>query len=260
MKMRLILGCLLMVGFSACQSPVESPLVQDLGSDPLNYASLDLNGDGKLDEIRFEMMGAPESFDGTYALFVNDAMIEGSGWNLDPGFRVVDMDDMDAYLELAVSDFGPSDDHETDFYYYDGRELHSMGTTSGLVSQMHFDAEGFFTTLTRGQVLDTWFYDDWYRLTQDHRLEEQPQDLYARETSVTMLKEFTFQKSQTDTSEAFTLKVGDRATITGCDNVEWCVLKNAAGEEGWFAVEEFNQIRGTDFYSGDLFEGLSFAD
>jgi hypothetical protein len=151
MKTRFLIFCsLLTIGFSACQSLVESPVTQD----PNQVRTVDLNGDGVLDEIRFELLGAPESFDGTYALFVNDAMIEGSGYNLDPGFQVLDMDDMDPYLELAVSDFGPSDDYETDFYYYDGKELHSMGSTSGLIPDMHFDGEGWFTAPTRGQILE----------------------------------------------------------------------------------------------------------
>ena len=59
---------------------------------------------------------------------------------------------------------------------------------------------------------------------------------------------------------AIPLQTGEKVTIVASDNKAWCLVKNSKGKQGWFAVDEFCIIRGTNLAASEFFEGLSFAD
>ncbi len=222
------------------------------------YLSLinDITGDGKAETV---WLTTDSNFVTT--LHVNNATAVVPGDNPQGYFGIVKLNNQDPITEIAVSDLGPSDDYTTTFYYYDGNNIIPMGTTQGLYEDMKFDGKGTVTTLTRGKMLDTWFYPDEFSLTPNRSLTHVPKDFYTRDTLVTMLHELSVQASPTSSQIVGKLKKNEKATITRCDDKKWCEITGAKGERGWFAVEDYDVIVGTGgLHGGDVFDGLSYAD
>lgn len=228
----------------------------------------DLNNDGEEEKI---VLTVDERL-GKHTLQVNNNVIAFSGETIEPTFNIVDINTNDKYKEIAISEYGPSSDYATTFFYYDNEMLFPMGEIQGFYgpaysygedinwNQVKVDGNGKIITQSRGRILQTWFYQDEYRLSEEHRLVNVPKDLYEMNTEVEVNEEFTLQKSRTDASDAITLKKGEKVTIVASDNKEWCLVENSQGETGWFAVDNFDIIRGLNKRASEVFNGLSNAD
>lgn len=219
----------------------------------------DLNGDGEKETVTLAVERGNGNVTAVLHVDNNSVVVPGD----DPAgyFGVVALDKKDGLKEIAVGDFGPSDDYTTTFYYYDGTQLVSMGTIEGLYEDMNFDGKGMITTKTRGKILDTWFYDDNYTISKDRQLVHMPKNLYTRDTSVTLLISLRLQLSPENDQVVTTLQKGEAVKIIGCDDKTWCEIKKTNGTTGWFAIEDFDTIQGTNGLHGqDVFSGLSYAD
>lgn len=229
---------------------------------------VDLNNDGVEEKI---LLTVDEWFN-HYTLQVNNTISTSSGENIEPSINIVDIDKSDNYQEIAISEYGSSSDYATTFYYYDNTMAFRMGKIQGFYgpaysygedinwNQVKIDGNGKIITQSRGRILQTWFYQDEYRLSDEHRLVNVPKDLYEMNTEVEVVEEFTLQKLRTDASDAITLKKGEKVTIVASDNKEWCLVENSQGETGWFAVNNFDTIRGLNKSASEVFNGLSNAD
>lgn len=229
---------------------------------------VDLNGDGKADVISSDCLKDKPIKDynpnhnyeiDNYTLTVNKASISGGGENIDGYYKIVDIDNRDRYKEISVSESGPSDDLATAFYCYDGKKLIFIGKLQGS-NNIKTKGDGIVVARTRSQILQTWFYDDPYRLTKNHKFKRIPKALYAMNTKVKLKMNFSLQKSPNDKRKILTLKKGETATILSSDNKQWCLVKSSKGIPGWFAVESFNMIKGTKLNANDVFDGLCNAD
>lgn len=216
---------------------------------------VDLNGDGKYDVVRFSCVEHSD----TFSLFINEASIGRRGDNLDGHFRIVDIDSTDDIKEVAITESGPSDDNATYLFYYDGQNIILMGRIQGSY-EVNIDGSGVLTTRTRGKILHTWWFADSYKLSKDHMLEHIDKDLYTMNESVTMKKNLYLQKSRTDSETIVILVPSEKVKILASDNKEWCLVENAKGIKGWFAVDRFRIIRGTGKRASEIFEGLCYAD
>lgn len=213
---------------------------------------VDLNGDGKKESIRFW------SLHYFFALYINDQWIQQEVTDLNQDFKIVDIDPKDSYKEIIISEFGTSDDYYSYYYTYNGKEILHMGNTEGILadeySTIEIKGNGKVKTFARSDFLHTWFYDNYYKLDQSHKLVNVPQKLYAMNYEVTMLKELPLQKSPTDKSIAVTLEPGEKVTLMNTDNEKWMSIKNHKGIEGWISIDA---LPGQAY---EVFEGLSFAD
>lgn len=246
------------LGFSGCASRSEQW--------DSRQSDVDLDGDGKMDEIGFSLDETASDF----TLSVNGARITGHGSNVESSFGILDIDARDSYKEIAVSERGPSADFFTSFYYYDGRGVVFMGKTAGLhhdledMKGIDFNGDGIFVTQTRaGGCLQTWFYSDQYVLDLAHLVLNVPQDLYEMNSRVTVLKPIPLRASRTDPEVVANLEVGEVVTILSSDETGWYLVENSKGVRGWFEIKFdvfCGKISGTDLSSGEVFEGLSFAD
>lgn len=219
-----------------------------------NKFSIDLNADGKKDAIEFNCL--PGSND--YTLTVNNSSISGTGINLDGVIYICDIASKDKYKEIAITESGPSSDNFTYIYYYNGNELLFMGGVQGSDYTIKMNGSGTFSTKSRGDILQTWFYTDQYKLTSSHKLVNIPQKLYKMNTLVTLKMQLKLQKSPTDTNTAVVLKSGEKVMITDTDNKNWCAIETSKGVKGWFAVDNFSQINAR--IGSDIFDGLCYAD
>jgi len=228
-------------------------------------SKIDLNGDGELDEIYLEYT-PPQynngvwTFYNDFRLIINDASIEWYAENPDGTMYICNIDASDPYKAIAVTDTGPSDDYCAHFFYYDGIEIHSMGVIEGSEQTIAADGSGILTTSKRGSILHTWFYPQQYRLTSDRKLEEVPAELYPMKYLVKVVKELPLVKSPDDPSLSVTLNPGEDALIYASDDKEWLLIVNKDGLEGWVAIDNYNEIRGTGLTADEYFEGLIYAD
>lgn len=234
---------------------------------------VDLNGDGVKDKIVLKTYQDEYGYDqvSQYDLFVNDQQINEEGESINPMFNIVDINKEDGFLEIAISEEGASSDYSTAFFRYDGEKLTNLAKIQGYYGKfpdvddegdMIIDGSGTVITTTRGEILQTWFYEDRYELRENDEFVNIRKDLYPMETEVTMLKDLKTVKKRDSTKEAFILKTGEKATILETDNKYWVSIRNAAGEIGWFYTQGYDVIYGQDqdFYGSDYFEGLSMAD
>lgn len=216
---------------------------------------VDLDGDGSQDNISFVCQKAGSEF----TLSVNGISVKGHGDNLDGNFKIVDIDSRDNIKEISIPESGPSGDFKTAFYYYDGKHLMDMGKVQG-TDAVKINGSGTIVARARGLVLHTWFYDDPYILTKLHLLERVPKDLYEMNCKVKVKRPLNLKKSRSGSQIAITLQSGEEVTILSSDDKEWCLVENKEGVRGWFAVDRFVEIRGTNLNTSEFFEGLNQAD
>lgn len=244
------------LGFSGCASRSEQW--------DFRQSDVDLDGDGKMDEIGFLLDDTASNF----TLSVNGDRMTSHGENVESSFGILDIDTHDSYKEIAVSEWGPSSDYFTSFYYYDGHDVVFMGKTAGLhydlegIKGIQFNGDGTFVTQTRASgCLQTWFYSDQYVLDLAHLVLNVSQDLYEMNSRVTVLGSIPLQSSRTGPEVVTNLEVGEVVTILSSDETGWYLVENSKGTRGWFEIKlDSCKISGTDLSSGEVFEGLSFAD
>lgn len=262
MKNLLILS-LLLVLWTACNKKESPKLAPSVKRDTLSVSEktknqidgIDLNGDGIVDIIRF---GCVKGGD-TFSLVINNSAITGNGSTLDGYYKIVDIDSTDHIKEISISESGPSNDYATQFYYYDGQNICSLGKIEGS-HEVKIDGSGIVRTQTRGGILHTWFYPDSYKLSEDHTLEHIDQDLYVMNCMVTMRESLPLQKARGDPEVIVVLAPGEVVKILATDNKEWCLVENSKGIKGWFAVDGYDKIRGINKHGHEVFYGLSYAD
>ena len=88
------------------------------------HGSYDLNGDGEEEQISALLkQGAEESYIEVNGIKVSIYTMSPTG-----EVQIIDLDNRDEYVELAIFDDGPSGDPEFKFFRYDGKELISLGS------------------------------------------------------------------------------------------------------------------------------------
>ncbi len=246
-------------------SQEENPELH-MDSQIVKYA--DLNNDN-IDEKIILTLKSSETY--KYSLEIGDIKIDVRGNDIEPDFNIVDIDYKDGIKEIAISEYGPSNDEATRFYYYTGEKIINIGYISGFYGPMHQHSDGSVgdikieglgkvITKTRGDILHTWFYDDEYIFSKHHYLLNKKKSLYEMGTKVKVLQPMPLQKSQDDESEDFLLMPNDEVIIAYTDNKQWCMIITEDGQEGWFAVDGFDTIRALNVSAAEVFSGLSYAD
>lgn len=231
----------------------------------------DLDGEGKEESVFLLVKKSPNGDEvNAIELHVDEKTVDYEGEMIDPLFKIVDISDQDKYLEIALSEEGPSGDYATIFFRYDGKNLKELKKISGFLGKypgsenlgsVIIDHSGLVRTKTRGEILHTWFYDDSYRLNEADELVNVKQDIYEMNTEVEVIKEIKLKKSKGSDDDGITLNKGEKVNIDQTDNISWCRVTNSNGETGWFEVKNFYEIKGYEGMNADeFFLGLNFAD
>lgn len=78
---------------------------------------------------------------------------------------VVDIDTTDGFREIAIPEWGPSDDDAVYFVRYSPESLRVLGCLPGrLQEDLHIDGSGVVQTTCRGERLHTWWYPCSFRI------------------------------------------------------------------------------------------------
>ncbi len=222
----------------------------------------DLNGDGVVERVEYAIIAGDIGLERYGLLSMNEMTTRTPGYSPASDFIIVDVETSDSQKEVLVTDTGPSSDYTSSFYTFDGENIVLLGTIPGQFRDMEFSGNGRVVTRARAKILDTWFYDDEWKLSEEGRLRRVQKLFYERRdpaTPVTALTPLTLQTSPTDGMVSFRIQKNEMITIAGCDDIEWCRVTRADGQEGWFRVVNGTEVLGADGAAGQ-FDGLSYAD
>jgi hypothetical protein len=215
--------------------------------------SVDLNSDGVKEKITYK----PDKSQ----LLINSKAIT---FNFDApakSFAIADIDTKDKFKEVLLSDYGPSSDYRTEYYYWDGTNIIKMGETEDMFeSGLGINGSGRIIAETRGKILQTWFFNKTFKLSSQHKVTEVLQDLYTTNSDVSLKMQLKLYKNKGDASPSIVVNKGEKIKIIGTDDKAWCLLKTANGTQGWIAVYNNSTIRNNGLEASDVFEGLCYAD
>lgn len=256
-------------------------IISDMNAMTVNLLQIskkfDLDSDGQDEEViliarDFVTPDALPDLYEEYELIIGTQEVRGYSASFEPRFNIVDLDKTDRYREIAISEYGESEDPATTFIRYDGTVLEVIGTIPGFygkrysngnategLGKVFADGSGIVKTEKTSFFLMTWNYEAEYQLEDGQSLTEIKKDLYPMNHQVTMLTDLTLKKSRNDSSDGIILKKGDVVTLKECDNVKWVSVMNASGEIGWFALDEKDTIIGTGKTASEVFDGLVIA-
>ena len=259
MKKRTILSILVISIFILSNMNVSSVQGSSKATSTNKYqASADLNGDGKIDKITLSFTSEYQ-----YTLMINDISIKGEGENVNKKIYIVDLNKKDKIKEVAIEEDGPSDDYATTFYYYNGKKIIKAGVVGGkCASNKTIKNNGIVIATSRFSVLQTWFYDDEFKLNSKHMLTHVTKKWYKANYKqvVKLLKPLKLYKDMKSKSLLTTLKIGDSVQILGSDDKAWCVVKTKQGAQGWFELVGYDKVKQFNLSATEVFNGLCMAD
>lgn len=224
--------------------------------DRMIVEQADLDGNGREETVQLNLYQDHP----LYLLEINGMTRMGLGENIDQVIHFTDLDTNDVYLEVGISESGPSDDYFTSFYRWTGESFYLMGKVGARPGEgIVIHGNGTLTARTRGQVLHTWFYDKTYRINQFGHLSPVPTEYYPMNTTVTLRVDLDI----TETPGGQTLTTvfsGETLLIMATDDQHVLQVKTSDGEIGYLELDGFDRIRGTDYTGRDVFDGLNYAD
>lgn len=192
----------------------------------------DLNADGVADSVAVAFQTDANGSISRYTLTINDATDKGQGEYLYGTYEVVDIDTEDGRREIAIAEAGPSGDYKTHYLWYDGRDVHNMGSVPGRIQVV--DGSGIVSGTRRGSVLHTWYHPAKYGISDRHTIEFVEQELYTMNTAVTLREDLALFEEREDAEPGEMARRGEQATILATDDERWCLLEIFGGKVGWF--------------------------
>lgn len=243
-------------------------------------AFADLDGDGAEEEICVSVERAADGMDRVKLTlngvdFTDSIYVDGETWFECPDssyWAITDVYSVDHLLEIAIQDWGPSDDCGTNFFRFEQGEIYPFGYVEGLIwrswdnsSELSFDEDGFVGAHMRLRVLQTWYADVRYEIAPRGVLDVVPQDLYytAHPTAVTLKTDLTAYDGKD--GDRFPIAAGTEMEVLATDNEEWIVCSSDAEDwQLWFHLnpESAFEIESPDGYIpvSEALTGLCFAD
>lgn len=232
---------------------------------------VDLDSDGRLDTVCLSRDGEG------LALTINGRSFTDvlySACRFDDArsdyFAIVNVDRYDRALELAVEDFGPSDDPQTFFFRYEKDALTCIGSVPSLAwddwtkkDTITYTGSGEIRANARLDGLMTWYGDVTYRLNANDKLDMVRGEMCYAERGVYVTLTDTVLGYESAEAEPVRLYAGDGLQLTGTDQSQW-VQAYQSGVPILLRLNPDNlyQVETPQgFENGaDVMSGLMFAD
>ncbi len=220
---------------------MAASVVRAEGSEFVMSATADLDGDGRPESITLTPL---ERRGGAFTLTVDEASVTDRLWDHVFGFKVVDIDEADRYKEVAVCTFGPSDDPQYFYFWYNGTELHRSGKVAGSPK-----------LLGHGIVLvhcwmGFWYRVDKYVLTSQHTLRPVPQEFQWVGVEGTVQESFPIYSTHALDRVQARVRTGSKVLVVLCDLGEArfeddrYLLKTERGQLGWVKCDALSHVGG----------------
>ncbi len=196
-------------------------------------AQIDVNGDGTADEIMFD---AEETSDYMYVskLIINGAdyskVLEDNNFYFAYPFEkyvIMDIDESDDYVEIAIQDYGMSDDPVTAFLRYDGNQVLYLGEVYDRVSDLYIvnDGAGKLHTRERMHIFETVNRKVTYEVIDDKLspcMDELYPIAYTDGTSKKgLLQDLYVFTDMSTSSDVVKLDKETEVIVLATDNAEW---------------------------------------
>ncbi len=262
---------------------LEFPIVLKCGES----FSIDLDGDGAEEEITYIPSRDGEDFPWEFdSLTINGEEFRDSIYDdefytdclVTDYWAVTDIDSSDGALEIALMDYGPSDDNVTYFFRYTDGKPEYIGYVPGFVyngysdsSDMTFPGDGTVDSYMRLSVLQTWWAPASWKPGDERCFDLIAQELYypfagKPGSDVTVTSPIVGYAGRSADSERTVISAGTELTLAATDNREWILAKTGDGRELWLHLNaqdgyayEIETERG--YESGALvLDGLCMAD
>ncbi|MFC1511344.1 hypothetical protein ACFL5U_03055 [Candidatus Margulisiibacteriota bacterium] len=240
----------LLLAFMFCLPVFAKPFVPEY----VQSAQVDLNGDGIKDNVSIKDLDPESDWSGRFELTVNNLVLESKlDFKVD-GIVIVDIDQSDVYLEVAVYTSGPSSDDEYLIYRYDGKKLLKVGL---VYRWAYFPGNGI---VYANDWMQFWEKRDKYVLNkQTGVLDLVPQELYYVGEKATVVKTFPLYRSRQTSDIVAWLREGSEIEILVCDvspgskeaeyiddlYQDWYLIKSSSDLIGWARLDSFlNKVEG----------------
>lgn len=254
----------------------EYPIAVETGST----VSVDLDGNGSAEEVYYatdaDNNGLEQILSVNGVDYITAAYDQGfsSSFPANDCYCITDIDTSDGLLEIAIMDYGPSDDYTTSFFRYDGNNVKYIGRVSDLAAStlphawlITFNGDGTVTSTIRLSVLQTWFASaSWTVPESPGEFNVIPQTLYycvpAYVMPVTTIAPVVAYADMDALSEKSVLPLGTVLTLTATDNESWVLAETEGGSKVWIHLGgDFGDVETENgCFSGQALEGLCMAD
>lgn len=226
---------------------------------PMNSSyKIDLDGDGEDDEVNVSLEGEGILITVGDINYTTNSIF---AYTATDNYAIVDIDEDDKYKEIIISDYGPSADYTSNYFYYNGNKIVDMGMTGGLYNEgINIHGDGTLTAMFRFSVFQTWFGEKDYSMNQMHQLVEIPQKLYKTNHQLTTKIPIELLTDSDLDSSSFIIDANKKINLIACDDKEWILAKDEGGKEGWFKVDLSTLGVPTDIYIMEIFEGIHMYD
>lgn len=228
--------------------------------------SVDLNNDGRIDEITYNAVPSSTAEYGTkvetftindgdykYTLFLSDQGIHIQNPDLD-WYYITDINTRDAYKEIAILDHGANGIPYTYFIRFVGNGTYCLGYVPYFPddSCFHIKGDGSVESAHDMNLLPGWQTSAVWLSGSDQMLSSNldmriPDVFYIDEeqadNSFTQLKDLKLHKIRNQNAATVSAKVSDSlVTFTQTDDKHWVYMKRDDGVEGWIYFENSDTI------------------
>ena len=243
---------------------VETPIgAKPIVSQPDPFVSpvsgtiiVDMDGDGQEETVTIR-------YDSEYRVTLTSGETTLQTWYDNPeGAYLIDLDTRDGRKEIALTDYGPSNDDMTTLYAYMDGAFVEVGAVSGILFQG--DGLGRISSYARGWQgpLLTWFFQMEYELVEG-KVAMMPARWYASSVPVTLLVDLPLYQAADDPAPGSLWPAGVEARIVLSDVSEWFQLQTAGGETGWIRFADGDNLLlpdGTRLPQAGVLGGIVAAD
>ena len=242
--------------------------------------SVDLTGNGRKNTILYQIKTDENDYE--KALLTIDKTVYDLENDFDiymdspetEKFYITDISPYFDGLEIAIADYGPSDDPVTHFFIYNEKTgLKKIGSVPGFpMKQMGYQdgfVEGGVYGYGRGMTLDVHEYKVYYWYDYDNQklvLQEGADSHYDLPRTHVLTADLPLHYTMDEASATFTLPKGSRTFFKQCIGSEWVLVHGPDGAEGYVHYTEsrdgeiFPYLNEISMDAEQVFEGLLVYD
>lgn len=235
-----------------------------------NTVQRDINGDGKEDTILFDVDYA-EDYSAKVTFQINGQDIKSDAVLENPSeeYYLVDLNQEDPYIEVAVQDYGPSDDPMTYFFRYleDGSAV-LLGSITDLWSSCtsRISDNNLIEGRSRLAILQTWYAPALWKLENDELIKVDEPMYYPYESSITenrILKDITvYDKMSQEGKQTILTPQEGPVRFIATDDKNWVELETADEVHYFMYLKDSSMVNsdGNEIAATSVFDSLIIAD
>lgn len=224
----------------------EYPMEFNVGEE----YTVDLDHDNTEETIRYDITWG--EYDATGVLTINGEAYTLADFGInqwypeEEHFYVTNIAPYSLGVEIAIADYGPSEDLVTFFFTYDG-ELHYLGSVNGHPMEQLNHFNGFEANVVIGRVRSdllgtTYGYGSWWYNGETTELAFQETGIYAQEPwySHELLVDLPVYLSNNTESATVVMEAGQTVYQMYTDGKEWVQIRDENGVEGWVHIVSYS--------------------